>query len=159
MNAFNTAGAVSAAALLLGLAGCGEMSHEVPPLGAPPPEEVDVVVMVVATGRCALNLPVAVNACYGVGRTDGLACGRDGDTVRWTPGNRNTTIRSISFPEGNAVVCDGGVTADGDDRVCRLNHQPGATPGKGFAFKYTIGFGFNDTECAEQDPYVIVTIR
>jgi hypothetical protein len=153
MNASDFSRAAGAT-LILGFIGCAEM-----PLGPPPPDEVDVVVEVVATVRCGLNLPAANNACFGVGRTDGVTCGRNGDTVRWRPKDPDTTIRSITFPAGNAVVCDGGVRADRRDLVCLLKEQPGLTAGQGIAFKYAIGVTIRGINCDEQDPYLIVTKR
>ena len=129
------------------------------PLSIPSLQEADIYIKVVATGKCGINLPSANNACKGVGDSDGLACGRPGDTVRWVPNNSNTEIRSIEFSAGDNVVCDGGVTGNNQGRQCVLKEPAGMTDERGYAYKYEIGVNFRAEECAKLDPYVIITSR
>jgi hypothetical protein len=145
---------VAAAAVVLGIAGCAATER----LGEAPAEPVVIDVRVIGSADCALNLPAESSGCNGVGRSDGVACGRNGDTVRWVPQSDNVVVRSITFPEGNEVVCEESPST-ANDMTCVLREQPGASPQRGVAFKYLIGVNFRGRECAEQDPYLIVTRR
>jgi hypothetical protein len=139
--------------LLVLVVGCMRLAT----LPAEPPERaVDINVNVVATPGCKLKLHTVQNACKGVGQTNGVACGRPEDTVRWT--SNNATIDTITFAAGDQVVCgQAGVEVVGQARACELARQD-ITDDQGVAFKYLIRWTFQGDRC-ELDPYVIVTKR